>query len=79
MTNPRKGSEMNRKELIEALKQCQQFQPDALDKCRKHKFVFRGKGGRWEKLAFTFYSNLCEINSICRNVLESDRDREGTK
>ena len=36
---------------------------------RKNNFVFRGKGGRWEKLAFTFYSDLCEISWLVRDLL----------
>lgn len=55
--------------LVKALKQCRGFQANALEIIRKHKFIFRGKGGRWEKLAFTFYTDLCEIHRICENAL----------
>jgi hypothetical protein len=51
------------------LREISHFQPKCLDICRKHKFIFSGKDGRWEKLAFTFYSEICEINSIAKNAL----------
>lgn len=66
--------EKERGALTKALKRCAGFQPHALNIFRKHKFVFAGKGGRWEKLAFTLYTDLCAINSICRNALEEDKE-----
>lgn len=59
-----------KEDLKEALLRCHEFQPNAIKTIRKNGFVFRGKGGKWEKLAFTFYTDLCEIHWICKNVLE---------
>lgn len=58
--------------LEKAVKRCERFQPEAVNLLRKNGFVFAGKGGKWEKLAFTFYTDLCEINSICREALSDE-------
>lgn len=55
--------------FIVALEKCQTFQPNALKICRKQEFIFAGKGGNWEKLAFTFYTDLCEIAEIAKAAL----------
>lgn len=56
----------------EALKRCEAKQAEALEVCRKHNFVFKGKGGRWEKLALTFYTDLCEVYLIAHAALRED-------
>ena len=63
-----------KEDLKQALEKCRTFQPRALEICRKRGFVFRGKGGKWEKLAFTFYTDLCEIENLCRNALQLELD-----
>lgn len=47
-----------------------EFQPKALAICQKHKFVFDDLDDPWQKLAFTFYSDLCKINSRSRQLFE---------
>ena len=64
-------------ELELAIKDIQEFQPKAIQMLRNNGFVLRGDGSghtaaEWEKLAFTLYSDLCEINHICREVLEEE-------
>jgi hypothetical protein len=64
-------------ELSAALRECQEMQPKAIQMLRNNGFVLHGDGSghtaaEWEKLAFTLYSDLCEINHICREVLEEE-------
>jgi len=60
------------KELYDFALFAQVFQSHALGIIKKEDFVFDGSGGRWEKLAFTFYSNLCEIDSRACQMFKDD-------
>lgn len=46
----------------------------ALDIIKREGFVFDHSGGRWEKLAFTFYSDLVAIATDARHVLEQEKE-----
>ena len=48
----------------------QSFQPRALRICRKHNFVFNDLDDPWQKLAFTLYSDLCEIENRAGQLFE---------
>lgn len=41
-------------------------------KLRHNGFVFDGSGGQWEKLAFTFYTDIAELSMEAHNVLAED-------
>jgi hypothetical protein len=47
-------------------------QERALAMIEKQKFVFDGTGGRWEKLAFTLYTDICEMSAHAEMVLEGE-------
>ena len=64
-------------ELELAVKDIQEFQPKAVQMLRNNGFVLRGDGSghtaaEWEKLTFSLYTYLAEINTICREVLEEE-------
>ena len=72
-------------ELSAALGKCQAMQPKAIQMIRDHDFIFTRSLpdvvehtanektiDEWEKLAFSLYTYLTEINMICREVLEED-------
>lgn len=48
----------------------QSFQPRALQICRKHNFVFNDLDDPWQKLAFTFYCDLCAIENRARQLFD---------
>lgn len=59
--------------LVEALGKIAQQQPMTLDMIRANGFVFDSIGrepGNWQYLAFTIYTDLCEVDSIARAALE---------
>lgn len=58
------------KQLIELVKWCEKLQPQSVDIMRKHGFVFSDLDDPWQKLAFSFYSDLCEINSKVQQLFE---------
>jgi hypothetical protein len=72
-------------ELSAALRECQEMQPKAIQMIRDHDFIFTRSLpnvvehsanektiDEWEKLAFSLYTYLAEINTICREVLEEE-------
>ena len=53
------------------------LQPHALSVIKKEGFVFDGSGGKWERLAFSFYADLCELESKARSLFkEEDKPRQ---
>jgi len=66
---------------IEALERITQQQPRALGYIRREGFVFDGNlvdYEGWKKLAFSLYSDLCEVDSIARNALKEVIDTDQT-
>jgi hypothetical protein len=57
-------------ELEAALRKIEIMQPKVIEMMRRDGLKFDNSGGLWEKLAFAFYTDLCEANWICRGVLE---------
>jgi hypothetical protein len=57
-------------ELIQFVRYVQTRQPAALDYFRRNGFVFDNSGGRWEKLAFSLYSDLCELELKVRQMFD---------
>lgn len=65
----------------EALRQIAGIQPFVVEYIRREGFIFytpldkpdaeRNDAERWEKLAFSIYTDLCEVEQIARRVLES--------
>lgn len=47
-------------------------QTHALSIIQKEKFVFDDLQDRWQKLAFTFYSTLCEIDKRASEMFKDD-------
>ena len=43
-------------------------QPDALKLIKKHKLVFSTNGDKWQKLAFTLYTDLLELNVMGKQL-----------
>jgi hypothetical protein len=62
----------------EALERIAEIQPRVLGYIRANGFVWADKDsigtepGNWQHLAFSIYSDLCEVDSIARNALEQD-------
>lgn len=64
----------------EALERIAQVQPDTLAMIEHNGFVFRTPLGkpdedrteaeRWEKLAFSIYTRLCEVDAVVRDALK---------
>jgi hypothetical protein len=61
-----------RERLREALERIAGRQLRTLATLRKHRIVFDGSGGEWEKVALTIYTDLCEVDSIARAALTAD-------
>ena len=66
-------------ELVEFARWAQKKQPEALEVWRKHGFVYNNDDmndpiGRWQKLAFSHYTDLCEIESKVRHLFEDEND-----
>jgi hypothetical protein len=60
------------KELEEALAKIRQQQPKTLAMIRNEGFIFESIGnerGNWQHLAFSIYTDLCEVDMIARQVL----------
>ncbi len=61
-------------ELEGCLSQIESLQPKALDRFRKDGIIFDkspiSKADKWQDVAFWLYTDLCEANSLCRNVVE---------
>jgi hypothetical protein len=66
------NSEDRLQELEAALRKVEALQPRAIETMRREGLKFDNSGGLWEKLAFAFYTDLCEANWICRSVLEEE-------
>lgn len=69
---------MNELERYKAvLDKIEKIQPQAIEVLRKHDFVFDGLGYKrsiveWEKLAFTFYSDICYADSLIKGAKKYD-------
>lgn len=60
-------------DLEEALRRISGVQPRVLAMLRREGFVFEtplNKSEGWEKLAFTLYTTICEVDQIARIVEE---------
>lgn len=57
-------------ELENLAKWAQTLQPEALAIMRREGFVLDDLNDRWQKLAFTLYSSLCELESKSRYLFE---------
>ena len=71
--------------LREALSKVQAFQPVALDYIRRNGFVINVVGpltdesielDRWKVLAFSLYSDLCEVNAEAEHALAAHRSSD---
>jgi len=70
----------DRAALMECLEKAAQAQPKALGYVRANGFVFDDIGsepGNWKHLAFSLYSDLCEINADAESLLA--RLHEGSR
>lgn len=59
-------------ELERALRKIATTQPEALEMIRDKGFIFEDIGsepGNWQHLAFTLYTEICEIDMIAREAL----------
>jgi len=61
-------------EIMNFVLWAQSIQPQALEYIKNEDYVFDDSGGKWEKLAFLLYTNLCEIELKARQLLEDDDD-----
>lgn len=59
-------------ELLDFAKWAQTIQPRALAYIQKEGFVFDNLDDPWQKLAFSLYTDLCEIESRARHLLEEE-------
>jgi hypothetical protein len=66
------NSEDRIRKLEAALRWIEEMQPRAIETMRREGLKFDNYGGSWEKLAFAFYTDLCEANWICRCVLKEE-------
>ena len=60
-----------------ALERIAEQQPKTLAMIRRNGFVFDDIGaepGNWQHLAFSIYTDLCEVDSIARAALEGAHD-----
>ena len=65
--------EDERVRLREALEKIEEVQPETLAMLRREGFKFEIRldlTDGWEKLAFTLYSTICEVDAIARNALK---------
>jgi hypothetical protein len=63
--------------LVEALERIAQQQQQTLAMIERNGFVFTDLGhapGNWQHLAFTIYTDLCEVDSIARAALAQHED-----
>lgn len=65
-------TEPTRDELVSFAKWAEQLQPNAIAIMRDNGYSFTDLDDTWQKLAFTFYCTLCEINNRVKNLLEGD-------
>ena len=62
-------------QLETALREIADQQPKTLEMIRANGFVFDSIGaepGNWQHLAFTIYTDLCEVDTLARAALEGD-------
>lgn len=59
-------------ELVEFAQWSRQFQPNAIKIMRKHGLKIDNLEDQMQKLAFTFYTDLCEIEQKARRLFEED-------
>jgi hypothetical protein len=54
------------------LQQIAGAQEHMLEMIESKKFKFDGTGGRWETLAFSLYTEICELSALAGALLEHD-------
>ena len=62
------------KELEDFARWAQRKQPEALEIMRKHKIVIDDLDDPMQKLAFSLYTDLVEIENKVRNMFEDDEE-----
>jgi len=61
-------------DLVEFVRWCECKQPEAVEIMKKYGYVFYDLDtNSWQKLAFTFYTDLCEIHTKVQNLFEVDK------
>lgn len=64
-------------DLVTTLEIAETRPEEAIDICRKEGFVFDGEQGRWQKLAFTFYTALAsDAGNASRSIVKAKRALE---
>jgi len=71
-------------DLVAALQQIQALQPAVVERLREGNYVFNRspikppitEADRWQELGFWLYTDLCQANLICRQVLEEAEEEE---
>lgn len=63
-------------EVKDFLKKVQGMGNEAKAKVQNNGFVFDGLGGPWQKLAFTFYTDIWEMSFAAENLLEAMNGEE---
>ena len=58
-----------------ALEDFEKAQQEILAIIRRENFVFDNTGGRWEKLAFSLYTEICSISSIAKQALTETEEK----
>ena len=61
-------------DLLPTLERCSSRPAEAQEICRREGFVFDGKQGEWQKLAFTFYTMLATDASNADDNLSGVRE-----
>jgi len=68
-----------RERYREALERVQAFRWEAVEVMRRNGFKFETRldlSEGFEKLAFTFYTNLCEVESVAKDALQASSPKE---
>ena len=60
--------------LLLALKQVAAQQQRTVDWIRTHNVVFDGDGGKWEKVAFSIYTDLVVVTSLSEEAIKEASD-----
>jgi hypothetical protein len=66
---------MTVREMDEFLKKVQSKQERAVKIMRDRGLMFSSDDDKWESLAFTFYTMLCELDLNARHLLEEIEDK----
>lgn len=62
------------KQLEDFARWAQKKQPEALEIMRKHKIVIHDLNDPMQKLAFSLYTDLVEIENRVRNMFDDDKE-----